>query len=149
VLSIKIKEIPTMASPKKSKPANDSAPSPLLNTTWESFFGLANDARAELHKQVGALITFADGALQGATSYAVNVNDHTDRVAREALFAADRAGRTLAAAGRDASRKLVASYRDGTAQIVATTRDSARNVAERASATARVIVAPSKRAKAA
>lgn len=134
-----------MATQKKTKPANDSNPLPFASTLWANLFGLAEDSRLETHKQMGALIGFVDGALQGATGFASKLNDRADSLVQDALLAADRRGRSLATSSQKAGRDLVASYRKGAEELAANTRDSARSVAERASATVQVMVAPAKK----
>jgi len=134
-----------MSTPKKSKPANDTTSSPaFLSTAWDSLWGLADDTRTEAHKQVGGIISLIDSAAQGATSYATKLNDRVDNLLREGALAANRSGRSLVAGSGKLSQNLFASYRSSAAQLATSTRDSARSVAERASATARVIVAPVK-----
>lgn len=135
--------------PKKSNPANDSAPlTPFLTSIWGNLWGLADDTRAEAHKQATALISLVDGGLRGVTGYATNLNDRADRLTHEALVAADQSGRALAAAALETAAKLAAGSQRRATQLVVSTRDSARTVADRATATAQVIVAPTKPAKA-
>jgi hypothetical protein len=132
---------------KTTKAANDSTPSaPLLDSAWQNFWGLADDTRAELHKQTEAVIALADGVFRGATSYAEKLNNRVDIFAQEALLAASRTGRELALAGQSNSKKLIDSSYSSATSFVQTTRESARDIAERANATARAIVTPSKAA---
>jgi hypothetical protein len=134
-----------MTTSNQAKLANDTAPIyPFANAVWTSLFGLADDSRAEFHKQLTAVIGLVDGARQGATGYATNVSDRADRLTHEALLSADRSGRTLASGGVDIGRKLIESYRGSASQLAVSTRDSARSVADRASATAKVVVVPAK-----
>jgi DNA-directed RNA polymerase specialized sigma24 family protein len=134
-----------MATQKKSKAANDSTPLPFATSLWASLFGLADDTRAESHKQLGALIGFVDGALQGATGYATKLNDRADRLVQDALLAADQSGREFASGGQQAVRDLAAWYRNSASQLATSSRESARSVADRASATAQAMVTPSKK----
>lgn len=139
-----------MATTKKTKAANDTKlAAPFIATAWESLFGLADDTRAECHKQMGALLGFAEGALSGVVSYASGLNDRADHLVREGLLAADKSGRALAARAAEATGKALASSRTGSTTLVATTRDGVKAVAERASSSARVLLGEDKIAKAA
>ena len=133
-----------MAESKKSKhepvAASDQS---LAESTWETVIGLADDARTELHKQAAALIAVTEGAFVGATRFAGNINDRLDELARESLAAGDRAGRQLVASLRTSAHKVTAT----TQQIAATTQKTARGAAERATATARVLVRPAAEGK--
>ena len=128
---------------KSAKPANDTkVSSPFLGSAWQNLWELADDTRAELHKQTDAVITLVDGALRGATTFATNLNDRADRLAKEGLSAASRTGLQWAVSGQEAAAKLLDSSRSSAAQVVLTTRE----VSERANASVRAIVTPSKAA---
>lgn len=132
---------------KSAKPANDTkVASPFLSSAWQNLWELADDTRAELHKQTGAIIGLVDGALQGLTGYASNLNDRADRLAQEGIAAASKAGRELAASGQGAAEQVVSSGKSGVAQVALTTRESARNISDRANATVRAIITPAKAA---
>ena len=128
-----------MSETKKTKrePTTPAALAP-IESAWAAVMGLADDARAELHRQAGAFIGVADGAVDGATRYAVNLTDRVNQVARDTLAAADHTGRQLATAARASVRGVVSSTRESAQQIAQTTRGAA----ERASATARALVGP-------
>lgn len=131
-------------STKKSKSSSASRqpPSGFANTAWESLWGFADDARIEVHRQTGALLGFAGGALEGLTAFASKQNDRIDDLAREGIVAANRGGRAVVHVTRETAKALRANYQKSTTQIVAGARDNVRNIADRASATARVMVAP-------
>ncbi len=132
---------------KSTKPANDTkVSSPLLDSAWQNLWELADDTRAELHKQTEAVIGLVDGVFRGATSYATNLNDRADRLAKEGLLAASSAGRQLAVAGQSAASQLVNSSRSSAAQVAQSTRESAQSISDRTIATVHAIVTPSKAA---
>ena len=132
---------------KPAKPANDSkVASPFLSSAWQNLWELADDTRAELHKQTAAIIVVVDGALSGLTGYASNLNDRADRLAKDGLVAASKTGLELAAAGQDAAVQIASSSKAGAAQVAETTRARARNISDRANATVRAIVTPAKAA---
>jgi hypothetical protein len=134
--------------PKAKLPA-DAANSSFLDSAWENLWGLADDTRVEVHKQMQSLIALANGAFQGAAGFANKQNDRVDELTREGISSANATGRALVSAARDASKKLRDSYRNSTTQIVTGARDNVRSVADRASATARVMIAPTEEKKAA
>lgn len=126
-----------MAESKKSKSARPApAPAPrgpaLVESLWRTGFSIADDARAEAHKQVGAVIGLVEGALLSATRLASSINDRVNQLAIEGLAAADRAGRDLVDGTREGGRRLVSG-----------TRESARGAAARASATAQALMGSS------
>jgi hypothetical protein len=132
---------------KTASPANDTElAGPFLASTWQHLYELADDTRAELHRQTGALITVVDGALRGATGFASNLNDRADQLAKEGLLAAATSGRQLASAGQRRFQELLRSSRTSAAQVVTSTRESARDVSARANATVHAIVTPAKAA---
>ena len=133
----------------KSPSAPTHATSKFADSAWEGVWGLADDARIELHKQTQALIALAGGAAQGLSSFASKQAERVDEVAREGIIAGNQSGRSLVEASRAAAKKLRAIYQSRTTQIVAGAKDNVRNVADRASATARVMVAPLDEKKAA
>lgn len=125
----------TETTKSKREPVATPVSNP-LETAWAAIVSLADEARAELHKQTGALIGFADGALDGATRFAVNINERLNAVAEVSIAATDRSGRQLAAAARDSSTRLATATRDSALRLARGTRGAA----ERASATARTLV---------
>jgi hypothetical protein len=132
---------------KPAKPANDSnLSSPFLSSAWQNLWELADDTRAEVHKQTGAVIVVVDGVLRGLTGYATNLNNRANRLTQEGLAAVSRAGRDLAVAGQGAALQVVTSSRSGANKVASTTRESARSVSERANATVRAIITPAKAA---
>ncbi len=134
-------------SAKSAKPANDSkVASPFLSSAWQNLWELADDTRAELHKQTDAVIVVVDGVLRGLTGYATNLNHRADRLAQEGLAAASKAGRELAAAGQDAALQVVSSSKSGATKVASTTVESARGISDRANATVRAIITPAKAA---
>ena len=127
-----------MADSKKSK-SNSAASTPkppraraLGESLWSTTLGLADETRAELHKQAGAVIGLLEGALLGATRLAGSFNDRINQLAIESLAAADRNGRQLASGVRDSGRRLASG-----------TAESARGAAARASATAHALIGSS------
>lgn len=128
-----------MAETKKSK-REQATPAVLapIEYAWATLVGLADDARAELHKQASAVIQVTDGALDGATRFAENINDRVDELAKQTLAATDQAGRQLASGTRAWALGLVSATRDSAEQLAKTTRGAA----ERATATARALVGP-------
>lgn len=132
---------------KSATPANDTElAGPFLAAAWQNLYELADDTRAELHKQSDALITLVDGAFRGATGFASNLNDRADRLAKAGLLAAATGGRQLAGAGQRKVSELLRSSRKSAAQVVTSTRESARGVSARANATVHAIVTPAKAA---
>lgn len=132
---------------KKTKTAVENSPNfPLSNAIWENLWALADEGRSEVHKQATALITFADGAVQGATKFATSLNQRVDSLGQLGIQGADKGGRKVALTAFNASQKVLSSYRNNATQLVSSTRDGARNVATKASATAQVILAPSEKA---
>ena len=137
--------MPTKKS--KTKPANDTKlPTPFLSSAWQNLWELADDTRSELHKQTGGLISFVDGVLRGATGYASNLNDRSDRLAREGLLAISKGGREIAVAGQGVAQQVASSSRTSAAHVLLTTKQSARSISDRANATVRAIVTPAEAA---
>lgn len=130
-----------MAATKKTKPnpAAVSAKPPqsraLLESLWSTAFGLADETRAEVHKQTGAVIGLIEGVCLGATRLAGSFNDRVNHLAIETLSAAERSG-----------RQLVPGVRDGVRRLASGTRESAREAAARASATAQALVGSERKA---
>lgn len=126
-----------MAETNKTKREPKAAPVPNpLETAWAAIVGLADEARVELHKQAGAAIGLADGALDGATRFAVNLNDRLNAIAEVTIAATDRGGRQLAASTRESAARIASATRDSALRLAQGTRGAA----ERASATARTLV---------
>ena len=114
-----------MSESKKNKRLSELEAA-LPEKSWATVVEVANDLRSELHKQAAAFITFAEGVATSGFALVTKLNHHVDELGQDGLRAVDHLGLQLLAKGRALPKKAT---------------ESAREAAQRASESARVLVA--------
>ena len=117
-----------------SKKTKKSAPetTPFAEVVFSALVDVADDSRAEVHKQAASLLAFASGVADGGFAWLGKLNDRVDHLAVAGLKRIDAAGSDFLAQTRALPQKV---------------GDTARDAAERAVDSAKVLTAsPRKKA---